>query len=80
LAGNYTVTVSFGEYGAPDFDSRVDTVSRAVTSGLMSTRAAVDELWGISQGDEWKEKEVKRILAEKGIEAVDEPAVGSEVV
>ncbi len=29
--GNYDISVSFGEYGAPDFDSRVETVGKAGT-------------------------------------------------
>ncbi|HAP79100.1 MAG TPA: capsid protein, partial [Ruminococcus sp.] len=33
---NYDVTVSFGEYGAPDFDSRVETIGKASTYGIMS--------------------------------------------
>ena len=32
----YEVTVDFGEYGAPDFDSRVETVGKASTYGIMS--------------------------------------------
>ncbi|MGN1133325.1 MAG: capsid protein, partial [Oscillospiraceae bacterium] len=30
------ITVSFGEYGAPDFDSRVETIGKASTYGIMS--------------------------------------------
>jgi len=78
--GYYDAAVSFGEYGAPDFDSRVNTVSTAATSGVMSTEAVVDELWGNSKDDKWKEQEVRRILKEKGIDMMDEPAVGTEIV
>lgn len=77
---HYDAAVSFGEYGAPDFDSRVQTVSTAASSGVMSTEALVDELWGTSKDDDWKKKEVKRILKEKGVDILDEPAVGAEVV
>lgn len=70
------VSVSFGEYGAPDFDSRVETVGKAATYGIMSTETQVDELWGGSQDDEWKAGEVARIKAEKGILTADEPSVG----
>jgi hypothetical protein len=70
------VSVSFGEYGAPDFDSRVETVGKAATYGIMSTKTQVDELWGGSQDDEWKAAEVARIKAEKGILTADEPSVG----
>lgn len=35
---NYDISVSFGEYGAPDFDSRVETVGKAGTYGIMSVK------------------------------------------
>lgn len=72
------VTVSFGEYGAPDFDSRVDTVGKAATYGIMSTETQVDELWGGSKDDEFKAAEVQRIKTEKGIMPASEPSVGGE--
>lgn len=76
--GNYDTSVSFGEYGAPDFDSRVETVGKAVTYGIMSVETQVDELWGSSKDDEWKADEVSRIKSEKGLLEVDEPSVGGE--
>ena len=79
-AGKYEVAVTFGEYGAPDFDSRVSTISTATNSGIMSTEAAVEELWGTSKTEEWKKDEVKRINLEKGIEEMDEPSVGADII
>ena len=70
------VSVSFGEYGAPDFDSRVQTVGKAATYGVMSVETQVDELWGGSKDDKWKSAEVKRIMAEKGLLTANEPSVG----
>ncbi len=70
------VTVSFGEYGAPDFDSRVETVGKAAAYGVMSTETQVDELWGSSKDDEWKSAEVRRIMFEKGMLTANEPSVG----
>lgn len=78
-AGSYRATVSFGEYGAPDFDSRVQTVGQAATTGVMSVEAQVDELWGDSKDDAWKRGEAARIRRERGIETVPEPAVRLEV-
>ncbi len=78
--GRYEPTVSFGEYGAPDFDSRVKTISGAATSGIMSVEAQVEELWGGSKDDEWKAEEVQRICWERGIEPMEEPSVGGEPV
>lgn len=76
--GRYETTVSFGEYGAPDFDSRVQTVGQAATTGVMSVEAQVDELWGDSKDDDWKRAEVARIRAEHGIETLPEPALGAD--
>lgn len=70
--------VNFGEYGAPDFDSRVETVGKACTYGIMSVETLVDELWGNSQDDEWKENEVRRIKSERGLLTAEEPSVGGE--
>lgn len=75
---NYDVSVNFGEYGAPDFDSRVETVGKACTYGIMSVETLVDELWGNSQDDEWKENEVRRIKSERGLLTAEEPSVGGE--
>lgn len=75
----YEVTVSFGEYGAPDFDSRVETVGKAGAYGIMSVRTQVDELWGSSKDDEWKAEEVQRIMSEKGIIQGEPASVGDEL-
>ena len=69
----YDASISFGEYGAPDFDSRVETVGKAAQFGIMSVEKQVDELWGSSLDDEEKAAEVGRIKAEKGIADVSEP-------
>lgn len=74
--GSYEATVAFGEYGAPDFDSRVQTIAGAATSSIMSVEAQVEELWGSSKDDAWKAAEVARILRERGVEAMEEPGVG----
>lgn len=75
----YTATVSFGEYGAPDFDSRVQTISNAASSSIMSVETQVEELWGSSKDEEWKAEEAKRIRFERGIEDMDEPSLLDEV-
>ena len=73
---NYDVMVSFGEYGAPDFDSRVETIGKASTYGIMSVETQVEELWGSSKDDEWKQSEVQRIIAERGLMNTDEISIG----
>ena len=77
-SGNYNVSVDFGEYGAPDFDSRVETVGKAGTYGVMSVETQVEELWGSSKDKEWKADEVQRIKSEKGLFTVEEPSVGGK--
>ena len=77
--GTYEASISFGEYGAPSFDSRVQTVGNAAGSGVMSVEAQVDELWGTSKDDDWKAQEVARIRFERGITEMLEPDVGTGV-
>lgn len=73
------ITVSFGEYGAPDFDSRVETVGKASSYGIMSVETQVDELWGSSKDDDWKAEEVKRIQYERGLTEGELASVGDEL-
>ena len=73
---NYNVTISFGEYGAPDFDSRVETIGKASTYGIMSVETQVEELWGSSKDDNWKQSEVQRIMSERGLMNTDEISIG----
>lgn len=73
------INISFGEYGAPDFDSRVETVGKASSYGIMSVKTQVDELWGSSKDDEWKAEEVNRIRTEKGLIDGSDSSVGDEL-
>ena len=59
------VSVDFDEYAAPDMDSVVTTVAKAVN--LMSIEARVEELWGNSKTEEWKQEEIKRLKIEQGL-------------
>lgn len=75
---DYEPEVSFGEYGAPDFDSRVETVGKAAANNTMSIETQVRELWGSSKDEEWIKAEIIRIKHERGIEIIDEPKVGED--
>lgn len=75
----YETEASFGEYGAPDFDSRVETVGKGAAYSIMSVETQVEELWGSSKDDEWKQAEVQRIKSEKGLLEADEPSVGGDI-
>ena len=41
----------------------------------MSVEASVDELYGDSKDDKWKNEEVARLKAEQGITEIEEPDV-----
>lgn len=73
------VTVSFGEYANPSFESQVETLTKAKTGGIMSIEASIEELYGDSKDDKWKAEEVRRLKAEQGIETLDEPAVNTSL-
>ena len=71
------VTIDFGEYANPSFESQVETVTKAKTGGIMSIEAAVEELYGDSKDEDWKAEEVKRLKEEQGIAELEEPAVNN---
>ena len=78
--GKYNPSVSFGEYGAPSFDARVEVVNKAATASTMSIETQVEEMWGNSKDDKWKKAEVLKIKKERGIEVEeDPPKVGDEL-
>ncbi len=72
--------IPFGEYANPSFESQVETVSKAKTGGVMSIEAAVEELYGDSKDQEWKDEEVARLKVEQGIADMEEPAVNMDGV
>lgn len=67
------VTVEFGEYANPSFESQVETIAKAKVGGVMSIEASIDELYGDTKNDEWKKQEVARIKNELGIIEMPEP-------
>lgn len=73
--GEYDASVSFGEYGAPDFDSRVETVGKAAQYGIMSIEKQVQELWGSSMDENEQAAEVERIKSQRGVESMPEPFI-----
>ena len=77
---SYEPVVTFGEYAAPDFNSRIEMVGKAAASGIMSIETMVDELWGASKDDKWKKAETVRLKEFRGIETMDEPSVGGDLI
>ena len=70
------VDIPFGEYANPSFESQVETMAKARPGmALMSVEAQVEELYGDSRDDEWKQEEIARLKAEQGIAEVEEPGV-----
>lgn len=74
------VDIPFGEYANPSFESQVETVGKGKTQGIMSIEACVEELYGDSRDEKWKNEEVARLKKEQGIETVEEPGVNLEGV
>ena len=72
------INVTFGEYANPSFESQVETVSKAKQGGIMSIEASVDELYGDTKDDEWKQEEIARLKAEQGISDMEEPALNMQ--
>lgn len=72
-------TITFGGYANPSFEAQVETIGKASTSAIMSVEAQVEELWGDTKEEEWKQEEIKRIKYEKGIEVMEEPAINQDV-
>lgn len=66
-------TFNFQEYANPSFEAQVETVSKGASSQIMSIESQVDTLWGETKDKRWREEEVIRIKAEKGIVQMDEP-------
>jgi len=44
----------------------------------MSIEASVDELYGDTKDDEWKQEEIARLKAEQGISDMEEPALNMQ--
>lgn len=72
-AGEYEVSVVFGEYASPSFDAVVETVGKAKSYGVMSIEQCIEEMYGDTWTDEEKEEEIKRIKEQNGYIEADEP-------
>lgn len=73
------VSIPFGEYANPSFESQVETVAKGKQGGIMSIEASVEELYGDSKDDQWKEKEIARLKAEQGVAEVGELGIKTEI-
>lgn len=73
------ISVDFGAYANPSFESQVETVSKARMAGIMSIEASIDELYGDDRDAEWKAQEIERLKEERGLAALDEPSAGMDL-
>ncbi|WP_291709988.1 capsid protein [Clostridium sp.] len=71
--GEYEVSIAFGEYASPSFDTVVEIVGKAKSYGIMSIEKVVDELYGDTMTDEEKAIEVQRIKEQNGMVETEEP-------
>lgn len=72
------ITPKFSEFDSPSFDAQIETMAKARGNTILSVEAMVDELYGDSKTEKWKQEEVIRIKEELGITIFDEPAVNLE--
>lgn len=73
------VTIPFGEYANPSFESQVETVGKGRQQGIMSIEASVEELYGDTKDENWKREEVARLKAEQGIAEMEESQVNLDL-
>ena len=69
----------FSEYSTPSFDVQIDTISKAKMNGIMSLETSIDELYGDSKDDEWKQEEIARLKEEQGFTEITEPAINQDL-
>lgn len=68
-------SIEFSDYANPSFESQIETVGKAKSSAIMSNEAVVDELYGDTKTEEWKQEEINRLNARDGVETMEEPAL-----
>jgi len=69
---NLKISVPWGEYANPSFESQVETIGKAKSSRIMSNEAAVEELYGDTKPDDWKQAEIERLNQADGLISSDE--------
>lgn len=72
------VKPKFGEYNSPSYDAQIETMGKARINNVVSIETMVDELYGDSKTDEWKNEEVIRLKNEAGITEMEEPSVSQD--
>lgn len=70
---------TFGGYANPSFEAQIETISKAKTGGVMSIETSIEELYGDTKDEKWKQEEVQRIKNESGIIEMDEPSINKDL-
>lgn len=60
-------SINFGDYANPSFESQIETLGKAKMQGVMSNEALVEDLYGDTKDDDWKQEEIARLNAKDGI-------------
>lgn len=77
---DFNVDFVFGEYAALDFETKINTMATARPGEpIMSKEAMIDELWGDSKDEDWKQEEINRLNDEKAASDIEvEPLIPSD--
>ena len=59
---DYSVSVEFGEYSAPDFGSQIEAIGKGVSAGIISLKTAVEQLYGDTWSERQKAEEVALLM------------------
>ena len=69
---DFDVSVKFGEYNSPSFESVIETIQKVVPGKqFISFEFIVDELYGDTLTEEEKAEEVKRLKEINNMESID---------
>lgn len=73
----YSVEITFQSYANPSFESKIETLAKAKTAGIMSNDAIVEELYGDNRDEEWKAQEIARLNGENNVSQNSEQRAGN---
>lgn len=69
---DHDVSITFGEYANPSFDTQIQTIGQAFQMGIISLDRAVEELWGTSLDPQEKKDEISKLtMAEPSVVTED---------
>lgn len=78
ISDNFGIA-SFSGYANPSFEAQIETIGKAKTNGIMSIETSVEELYGDTKDNKWKQEEVQRIKNEQGIVDMEEPSINDDL-